>query len=305
MAKQRKSESRASQSRRDQDAAWKDAIRLFFPQFLQMFHPELSQQLDPSRGVRYLEQELRRICRRARVGKRMVDLLAELPLQGGGETWLLVHIEIQSRKDPELPHRMWVYHYRTYDLYRRPVVSLAVLADSSSEWKPSRYESSYFGCELLLKFPAIKLLDLAPQIEQLETSENPFALVVASHLRAQQTAPGSELRLARKLALCRRLRRIGLSNDEIDGLFLVIDAILFLEPALEERFEQFAHNTEDTMELMTDNRFLRKGREEGKLEVAQAMMDLGLELTLIQKATGLALEVIEGLQTKEAHDSSE
>ncbi|MCE7875570.1 transposase, partial [bacterium CPR1] len=46
---------------------------------------------------------------------------------GGGETWLLVHVEAQSRKDPDFEHRMWVYHYRAYDLYRRPVLSMAIL----------------------------------------------------------------------------------------------------------------------------------------------------------------------------------
>lgn len=209
---------------------------------------------------------------------------------------------------------MWVYHYRTYDLYRRPVVSLAVLADENLEWRPSQYESCHFGCRLTLEFPTFKLLELLPEVERLETSSNPFALVVASHLQAQQTDPNSGLRLERKLALCRRLRRLGLSRDQIDGLFLVIDAILNLEPELEQKFEQIAYGKEDFMELelFTNNRFIDKGREQGleqgleqgreqgleqgKIEVARTMLGLGLEHQLIQQSTGLSLKTILSLK---------
>lgn len=292
--------------RKDHDAAWKDAFRLFLPQFLQMFHPEMASATDHSRPIRFLEQELRRIQRRAKIGRRAVDILAELPLRGGGEMWLLVHIEVQSRKDPELPHRMWVYHYRAYDLYRHPVVSMVVLADKTLGWKPSIYESIHFGCNLTLEYPVFKLLDLAPRLEELETSSNPFALVVASHLRVQQTSSSSELLLDKKLALCRRLIRLGLTRDEVDGLFVVIDAIMTLDPVLEEKFERTTYNLEDPMELelFKSNRFIdkgiEKGREEGlekgRAEVVQRMLARGLDRELILDVSGLSEEALAALE---------
>ncbi len=295
-----KQTSKPAEVPRDYDSAWKDAFRLFLPQFLQMFHPPLFAALEPARPIRFLEQELRRLQRRAKVGKRTVDVLAELPLLEGGETWLLLHIEVQSSKDPDFPHRMWVYHYRTYDLYRRSVASMAVLADNSTEWRPSRYEVHHFGCSLTLEYPTFKLRDLISQIEELELCDNPFALVVASHLRAQQTAEDSELRLDRKLALCRRLIRLGLTRDKVDGLFLVIDAILTLDPKLEEKFEQMIHSREDGMELelFTSNRFIDKGRElgikegreEGREVIARRMLERGLERGLILDLTGFSEE---------------
>ena len=42
-----------------------------------------------------------------------------------------------------------------------------------------------------------------------------------------------------------------------------------------------------------------KGKKAGKLEVARAMLTLGLALDLIQKSTGLSEEEIFALQTKE------
>jgi len=34
---------------------------------------------------------------------------------------------------------MYVYHYRLFDRYRKPVVSLAVLADLEAAWRPRTY----------------------------------------------------------------------------------------------------------------------------------------------------------------------
>jgi hypothetical protein len=291
-------------ARNSLDAAWKDSLRLFFPHFLKMFHPGLASQADPSRPIRLLEQELRRIQRRAKVGKRLVDVLVELPLLEGGEAWLLVHVEVQGRKDPEFPHRMWVYHYRAYDLYRRPVVSLAILADSSPLWKPSCYQQSNYGCNLSFEFPAFKLLELRSQLDDLESSDNPFALVVASHLRAQETNPDSAMRLDRKVVLCRRLLNLGLSRDEVDGLFLIIDVILILESKLEYRFDQEVQKMENATELTVPNRWLEKGIKQGhkqgdkeaREEIAQRMIALDFELEVISKATGFPVDEIECLK---------
>lgn len=197
---------------------------------------------------------------------------------------------------------MWVYHYRAYDLYRRPVVSMAVLADKTLGWKPSVYESRHFGCRLVLEYPTFKLADLAPRLGELETSDNPFALVVASHLRARQTSPSSELRLDKKLALCRRLLRLGLTRDEIDGLFIVIDAILTLDPVLEEKFERITYNLEEDMELelFKSNRFIDRGREEGlkkgREEVARRMLARGLDRELILDISGLSEQELTALE---------
>lgn len=305
MVTERKPKSR--HSRKEHDAIWKDAFRLFLPHFLQMFHPQLFAELDSTRETRFLEQELRQIQKRSAVGRRSVDILAEIPLSSGGQMWLLLHIEVQSRKDPELPHRMWVYHYRTYDLHRRPVVSMVLLADNVKQWKPQLYESRYFGCNLSLEYPTFKLQELWPRLEELEGSSNPFALIVASHLKAQQTHPGSRTRLHGKVGLVRRMYQLGMARDEIDGLFFVIDAIMELDPELDREFEQALTQMEESMELETAkrNRFVIRAREEGRDEgrdeargeVARRMLSLGLDLQLIQQSTGLTKEDIEKLQT--------
>ena len=76
------------------------------------------------------------------MGKRRVDRLVQVWLPDGLETWLLIHIEVQSQREPGFAKRMFVYYYRIVDRYDREVVSLAVLADAQRGWRPDTYQWS-------------------------------------------------------------------------------------------------------------------------------------------------------------------
>ena len=68
---------------------------------------------------------------------------------------------------------MYVYNYRVFDRYNRPVASLAVLADDDPDWRPTEFRRSLFGCEAGIRFPPVKLLDFAAHEAVLEASANP------------------------------------------------------------------------------------------------------------------------------------
>ena len=69
------------------------------------------------------------MVRDATLGPRRADQLVRVTGRNGAEDWVLVHVEVQGKSQPDFPHRMFVYHYRVYDLYSRPVVSLAVVGE--------------------------------------------------------------------------------------------------------------------------------------------------------------------------------
>ena len=102
----------------------------------------------------------------------------------GVEQMVLVHTEIQGNRDRDFAKRMYVYNYRLFDCYDRPVVSLAVLGDASSTWRPTGYRQSLWGCRVGIEFPVVKLRDYAARWDALEASDNPFAMVVMAHLQA-------------------------------------------------------------------------------------------------------------------------
>ncbi len=107
------------------DSPWKQMLQLYFEDFMQFFFPQAHAQIDWSRGFEFLDQELQQVVRDAELGKRLIDKLVKIYRIGGEESWLLIHIEIQSQEETDFPKRMFVYNYRIFDRYDRSVASCA------------------------------------------------------------------------------------------------------------------------------------------------------------------------------------
>ena len=262
----------------DYDNPWKEAIEGAFPEFMAFYFPEAAARIDWTRGFAFLDQELRQVIRDAESGKRYVDKLARVALLGGGEDWMHIHLEVQGRNEAAFPERMFVYHYRLFDRYRRPVASFAVLADESPDWRPSGYVHELLGCRLDLAFPAAKLLDFRPQLEQLLEHANPFAWVTAAHLLTQETRGDAARRYAAKGRLVRLLYRRGWERQRVIDLFAVLDWMMRLPRELERQLWQEITDIEEQqrMRYVTSvERFyqekwkeigLEEGRQEGRQE---------------------------------------
>ena len=151
---------------------------------------------------------------------------------------MLIHIEIQTTREGDFPRGMFVYNYRVYDRYNRPVASLAVLADDDVGWRPTEFHSSVFGCETGIRFPAVKLLDFAAHEATLEASDNSFAKAVLAHLKALETRADPVARQAWKIRLVRGLYERGFNAKDVRELFRVIDWMMELPPPLAEVFRQ-------------------------------------------------------------------
>ena len=121
--------------------------------------------------------------------------------------------------------------------YDRPVVSLAVLSDARRDWRPNQYGYQLWGCRVGIEFPVVKLMDYRERWDELEASDNPFAIVVMAHLQTQATRHDPEARLKAKLRIVRRLYERGYSRQDILNLFRFIDWVLVLPAGLEARFQ--------------------------------------------------------------------
>ena len=53
---------------------------------------------------------------------------------------MLIHIEVQGGYEADFAARMFIYYARLWDRYQHPVVSLAVLTDDRSNWRPTVYQ---------------------------------------------------------------------------------------------------------------------------------------------------------------------
>ncbi len=207
----------------DFDSPWKEALEWYFRAFLALFFPHIHDDIDWSRGFEFLDKELQKIVRQAPDGRLYVDKLVMVWRKNGRETWVLIHVEVQTQRDRNFTRRMYRYNTRIFERYNRPVVSLAVLADDNPNWRPTRFTRSLFGCSVHMRWPAVKLLDFADQVDKLEASDNPSAKVVLAHLKALETRDDPNSRGDWKFRLMRGLRERGFSGEDVRRLFNLID----------------------------------------------------------------------------------
>jgi hypothetical protein len=273
----------------DFDTPWKDIIERYFEDFIAFFLPQAHEEIDWNQGYEFLDKELQQVVRDAELGRRLVDKLAKVYLQNGEEAWVLIHIEVQSQEETDFAERMFVYHYRIFDRYKRKVASLAVLGDERSNWRPSQYGYQLWSSEIRFNFPVVKLLDYSNQWSALEASRNPFAIVVMAHLTAQETRNNRLRRKELKFALIRRLYEQGFAREDVVNLFYFIDWVMSLPQELEDEFWREVGQYEEERRMPYVSSVERIGIRQGLLEG----IELGLELKFGSEGLDLFPEISE------------
>jgi len=186
----------------------------------------------------------------------------------GAEAWMLIHLEVQTRRERGFARRMFVYNCRIADRYNREVVSLAVLADDDRNWRPGSYEWELWGCQKRLAFPVVKLLDYAEREAELEESRNPFARVVLAHLKALATRRDPESRRAWKFRLARGLYERGFRAEDVRQLFRLIDWLMELPPPAQLIFRQELDEYQEGRRMP----FVTSIEREGMFDVIEAIL---------------------------------
>ncbi|WP_373525501.1 cytosolic protein [Nostoc sp.] len=276
------------------DSPWKQIIQLYFEDFMLFFFPQAHEQIDWTKQPEFLDKELEQVVRDAELGKHLADKLVKIYLKDGSETWVLIHVEIQSQEESNFGRRMYTYNYRIYDRYKRPVVSLAVLGDERASWRPNQFGYELFGCSVNFQFPVIKLIDYQQRQSELEASRNPFATVVMAHLAALETRNDRLQRKQSKLALVRRLYNQGFERQDILNLLAFIDWMLTLPLDLEREFLFEVEQLESEQRMQYVTSFERSGIRQGLLEGIK----LGLKLKFGTDGSSLLPEIstIEGVE---------
>ncbi|MFM7189997.1 MAG: hypothetical protein ACKOX2_04140, partial [Microcystaceae cyanobacterium] len=236
--------------------------------FLAFFFPVINQQVDWSIPPQSLDKELQQITVSSDAEKCIADKLYQVWLLDHQEIWILIHVEIQSQYDASFPRRMYVYNYRAFDLYQKPVVSLAILGDERPNWRPNHFRYGLAGSEMTLNFSMVKLLDYEARWSELESSGNPFAMIVMAHLKTKATTGDPEQREVWKWSLIRGLYDRGLTRERIIKLFQIIDRMMTLphplQDSLDLKIQQFEEQR--TMPLLSNMelRGMERGKEIGK-----------------------------------------
>lgn len=221
----------------------------------------------------------------AELGKRLVDKLVRVTRLSGTEDWIYLHIEVQGSPQAEFAERMFVYNYRLFDRYHRPVASMALLADQSEGWHPSSFGFEVLGCEHTLKFPTTKLLDFAGREAELQAEPNPFALVTLAHLLTKATRQDMAARFAAKWKLIQLLYQRRWEKQRIIDLFVVLDWMMRLPEHLAQELWQNIDLLEEQEQMRYVSSVERIGIEKGREQGLQQGREQGL-----QQGEALALQ---------------
>ncbi len=263
------------------DSPWKEAVEHYFPEFIGFYFPEAYAQIDWSKEHVFLDQELRAVVQDAELGKRFVDKLVRVTALNGDEKWIYIHIEVQGTRQAGFAKRMFVYNYRIYDRYDKPVASLAVLADEYANWRPDYFSYNVLGSETSIRFPIAKLTDYHDKVDELLAADNSFAVVTATHILTQRTRKNDQERYQAKRLLVRLLYQRKWDKQRVIDLFGVIDWMMRLPEALEQQLWQEIEILEENenMQYVTsvERMGIAKGMAKGKQEGLQEGKQEGLQ----------------------------
>ena len=252
------------------DSPWKEAVEHYFPEFIEFYFPGAYAQIDWSKEHVFLDQELRAVVQDAELGKRFVDKLVRVTLLNGDEKWIYIHIEVQGTRQAEFAKRMFVYNYRIYDRYDKPVASMAVLADEHPNWRPDYFSYGVLGSETSIRFPIAKLTDYHDKVNELLATDNSFAIVTATHILTQRTRKNDQERYQAKRLLVRLLYQRKWDKQRVIDLFGVIDWMMRLPEELEQQLWQeieiFEENEKMQYVTSVERIGIAKGRQEGLQE---------------------------------------
>ena len=299
---------------RNDDLLWKELLSSFFAPMLHSLLPDLARNLDLGRKVVFLDKELRRLARFTRHPEggepdknRFVDLLADVPLCSGQDTWVLLHAEVQGRGGNEdFPLRMHRYRGLLEGRYHKPVIALALLIEPLSEAQAcGSYRWEGYGTRVSYEFPVFRIYE--GNEEALKASDNPFDWAHLAGLRAWKSR-GSE---ARKLDYLKEMLSLldekGWLHTEKAQLLTFMEGVIHLsEDESSREYEEWEAALAGELEArkmyvsIVERKGIEKGRSEGiqlgRSETARSLLAMNvLNTEQIAQATGLSIKEIEAL----------
>lgn len=223
------------------DQLFKELLRIFFAEFLELFFPDVARQLDLKRATFINTENFKDF---PEGGALRSDVAAEVPTRMPDEgTPAIVHIliEVEGQRSRWFPGRMWEY-YATWRLRRhQPVFPIVVyLSPGTGGIVEEEYRESLFGRQLLIfRYAAVGLPDL--RADDYRESANPLSVALSATMR-----PSSAGRLGQKFDALLRIARSQLEEGQKLVLATIVESYLKLSPKEEAEFRQALIREEGT-----------------------------------------------------------
>ncbi len=195
--------------------------------------------------------------------------------------------------DPDLPRRLFIYHYRIFDKYGVSPLTLAILGDTSRKWRPTSYRHQLFGCGITFHFRICKTIDFEDKLDDPRYRHQQTLFIIAAHLGTQQHRQNPVHLSAYRVDLTVQLTHEGYTDSEIHRLLRLID---WLMPLPDEFKIQFRNQLQQRLPAKTmphitlfEELALKEGLEKG---LEKGLVE-GLEKGILQTAREAILDVLD------------
>lgn len=276
------------------DQLFKQLIHTFFKEFLEVFFPEVHENID-FHAIRPLSEEVYTDLIEGRT--RRLDIVVETKLKGT-DVVIIVHVEPQSSAQTYFHERMYQYFSLLYNKYRKPIIPIAVLTYPEN-WEKKKYMMA-FPFFHVLTFNYLTLHLRKQNWRKFVHSDNPAAAALISKMGYTEKE-----RVQVKIEFLKMMTRMKLDPAKQRLIYGFFETYLKLSDEEEEELMEEIQNLPDAEKIMElpisyEERGKKigrqEGKQEGKQEVAFQMLKKDLPLDLIVEVTQIDRHEIERLR---------
>ncbi len=266
----------------DHDRLFKELIKTFFFEFIQLFYPRLAAKLDRE-AIEFLDKQV--FTDVTEGDKHEADLVARVQLSGE-EAYFLFHVEAQSSPEVDFPRRMFTYFARLFQTFGMPVYPIAVLSyDAPRTEAPHEFGVTIDGWRVLaFEYRSLQLNRM--HWREYIQNDNPVALALAAKMKMD---PAERRKV--KFECLRLLWTMKLTPARMEMIAGFVNAYLVLaagdEKWVEEQMAAAApESTEKKFLFWTSwhdkgyDEGLEKGLEQGLQKGFERAVEAGKERTL-------------------------
>jgi hypothetical protein len=187
---------------------------------------------------------------------------------------------------------MYIYNYRIFDKFRKPVISLALLTDDNSSFCPREYHRSHWGCEVIFRYPIVKVIDYREHLVELEASSHPFAIIVLAYLKTLETEGNVQERYRWKKRFLLELYQQGMKRERLLAIYKFIDWMMKLSEKLDSKIHDEIKTTQEAKAMSYITTAERIGMEKGIEKGMEKGMEKGIKQSIptIHQAIALAIQ---------------
>lgn len=254
----------------DHDRLFKELLSTFFIEFLELFLPEIAEQIEPT-SIRFLQQEY--FADLTSGEEKIVDLLVEVQ-QLGATAAFLIHLEAQSFSEANFARRIFFYFSILHQRYLQRIYPIVVFSFDKPDRQENNRYTVKFGDRTILdfNFEAIQLnrLNWRDYLNQ----QNPVAAALMAKMRIE-------------------------TNDrpKVKAECLRLLATLRLDPARTRLISGFVDtylrlNTQEEQVFQSEIGKLETSEQEQIMQITTTWMEQGIEQGIRQGERSLVLRLL-------------